>query len=287
MSAAADEADLDLPLLLRQIKGLPCERLPVWLMRQAGRYLPEYHEVRKRPDGSTVDFFAAIRDAEMASELTVQPVRRFGVDAAIIYSDILIIPQAMGLECKMVPGGGARQAEHEKKVEAAAAAKAAAEAEGSEGGVACNPVSAGPMRPSFPAPLKEPADLLRLKAQADVDIEAELGWLVASIKRTREKLKVQMVLLVLLVLLVLVLLLLLVLLVLLLLLLLTPLLKAEGFVDVTMIGFTGGPWTLMTYMLGESGGGGGGAFAKAKRWLYVYPDASRYIRIPPVCGFLE
>eukprot|EP01052_Picozoa_sp_SAG31_P022518 SAG31_NODE_1794_length_7249_cov_4.709231_3_plen_130_part_00 len=53
------------------------------------------------------------------------------------------------------------------------------------------------------------------------------------------------------------------------------LLSIEGKVDVAVIGFTGGPWTLMTYMLGEMGGGGGGAFAKAKKWLYCYPKAAR------------
>eukprot|EP01052_Picozoa_sp_SAG31_P022516 SAG31_NODE_1794_length_7249_cov_4.709231_1_plen_80_part_00 len=68
----ASEDDWTMPLLVRQAKGLPVERLPVWLMRQAGRYLPEYHERRKRPDGSTVDFFDAIRDAEMAADLTLQ-----------------------------------------------------------------------------------------------------------------------------------------------------------------------------------------------------------------------
>ena len=93
--AGGDDDDWDLPLLVRAAQRKPIERLPVWLMRQAGRYLPEYHERRKGPDGMTVDFFDAIRDAEMAADLTVQPVTRFGVDAAIVYSDILIIPQAM------------------------------------------------------------------------------------------------------------------------------------------------------------------------------------------------
>ena len=66
------DSDWTMPLLVRQAKGLPVERLPVWLMRQAGRYLPEYHERRKRADGTTVDFFDAIRDAEMAADLTLQ-----------------------------------------------------------------------------------------------------------------------------------------------------------------------------------------------------------------------
>lgn len=96
-------SEWDLPLMVRAAQGKPIERLPVWLMRQAGRYLPEYHEARKGPDGKTVDFFAAIRDQEMAAELTVQPVTRFGVDAAVVYSDILIIPQAMNCTVEMVP----------------------------------------------------------------------------------------------------------------------------------------------------------------------------------------
>eukprot|EP01043_Picozoa_sp_COSAG02_P055072 COSAG02_NODE_6332_length_3645_cov_3.053582_1_plen_590_part_10 len=96
-------SEWDLPLLVRAAQGKPIERLPVWLMRQAGRYLPEYHQRRKGPDGNTVDFFDAIRDQEMAADLTVQPVTRFGVDAAIVYSDILIIPQAMNCKVEMVP----------------------------------------------------------------------------------------------------------------------------------------------------------------------------------------
>ncbi len=96
-------SEWDLPLMVRAAQGKPIERLPVWLMRQAGRYLPEYHQRRKGPDGNTVDFFDAIRDQEMAADLTVQPVTRFGVDAAIVYSDILIIPQAMNCKVEMVP----------------------------------------------------------------------------------------------------------------------------------------------------------------------------------------
>ena len=92
-------SEWDLPLLVRAAQGKPIERLPVWLMRQAGRYLPEYHQRRKGPDGNTVDFFDAIRDENMAADLTVQPVTRFGVDAAIVYSDILIIPQALVILC--------------------------------------------------------------------------------------------------------------------------------------------------------------------------------------------
>jgi hypothetical protein len=138
------------PLLVRAAKGKPIERLPVWLMRQAGRYLPEYHEARKGPDGQTTDFFHAIRDAEMAAEITVQPVRRFGVDAAIIYSDILIIPAAMGCTVEMVPvvkGDGS------KKANSVAAAEASEKTQlGPDGKPA--PQSRGPMRPK---PLVVPA----------------------------------------------------------------------------------------------------------------------------------
>lgn len=130
-------------LLLRAARGEPTERPPVWVMRQAGRYLPEFRALRVEND-----FFHCCRTPELASELTLQPIRRFSglLDAAIIFSDILVIPQAMGMEVEMVPGKG----------------------------------------PTFPDPLNEPADLVRLTAS--VDVKKELGYVLDAISLTRIKL---------------------------------------------------------------------------------------------------
>ena len=105
-------------LLLRAARQEPTERTPVWMMRQAGRYLPEYRALR-----SEDAFFDVVRTPALATEVTLQPLRRFPLDAAIIFSDILVVPQAMGLEVQMVKGKG----------------------------------------PHFPAPLQSPADLGRLR----------------------------------------------------------------------------------------------------------------------------
>lgn len=78
--------------LLRTLAGLPSDRPPLWLMRQAGRYLPEYRETRARA-GSFLDL---CYNPELATEVTLQPIRRFGFDAAILFADILLIPQALG-----------------------------------------------------------------------------------------------------------------------------------------------------------------------------------------------
>jgi uroporphyrinogen decarboxylase len=104
-------------LFLRAARGEPVERTPVWIMRQAGRYLPEYRALR-----SEDEFFTVCRTPELACEVTLQPLRRFDLDAAIIFSDILVVPQALGLEVQMIPGKG----------------------------------------PTFPEPLAGPADLQRL-----------------------------------------------------------------------------------------------------------------------------
>ncbi|MCM4162059.1 MULTISPECIES: uroporphyrinogen decarboxylase [unclassified Arenibacter] len=83
-------------LFLRALKGETVERPPVWMMRQAGRYLPEFMAIREK-----YDFFTRCRTPELASEITVQPIRRYGMDAAILFSDILVIPQAMNIEVQM------------------------------------------------------------------------------------------------------------------------------------------------------------------------------------------
>jgi len=84
-------------LLIRAAKGEAVERVPVWVMRQAGRILPEYREVRAKA-GSFINLATT---PELAAEVTIQPVTRFGVDAAIIFSDILVVPEAMGLPYQM------------------------------------------------------------------------------------------------------------------------------------------------------------------------------------------
>ncbi|XP_068809056.1 uroporphyrinogen decarboxylase isoform X5 [Struthio camelus] len=103
---------------LRAARGEETEYTPVWCMRQAGRYLPEFRETR-----AAQDFFATCQSPKVCCELTLQPLRRFPLDAAIIFSDILVVPQALGMEVVMTPGKG----------------------------------------PTFPEPLKEVEDLLKLR----------------------------------------------------------------------------------------------------------------------------
>ncbi|XP_062843733.1 uroporphyrinogen decarboxylase [Trichomycterus rosablanca] len=188
-----DQDDLILPkdfpelknaTFLRAARGEEVDHVPVWCMRQAGRYLPEFRESR-----AGKDFFETCRSPEACCELTLQPLRRFPFDAAIIFSDILVVPQALGMEVQMVAGKG----------------------------------------PTFPEPLKEPDDLQRLGAK--VDVASELGYVFRAITLTRHKL--------------------------------------EG--RVPLIGFSGAPWTLMSYMIE---GGGSTTHSKAKRWLYRHPEAS-------------
>ncbi len=88
-------------LLLRALRKEKVERPPVWMMRQAGRYLPDYIKLRNK-----YDFFTRVQTPELATQITLQPVDQVGVDAAIIFSDILVIPQAMGLEVLMEEGKG-------------------------------------------------------------------------------------------------------------------------------------------------------------------------------------
>ena len=89
-------------LILRAAKGESIERYPVWLMRQAGRILPEYRAVRSKLSG----FKELVETPEFAAEVTVQPVDLLDVDAAIIFSDILVVPEAMGLEYQMIEQKG-------------------------------------------------------------------------------------------------------------------------------------------------------------------------------------
>lgn len=179
-----DFPELKNDTFLRAARGEEIEHIPVWCMRQAGRYLPEFRESR-----AGKDFFETCRSPEACCELTLQPLRRFPFDAAIIFSDILVVPQAMGMEVQMIPGKG----------------------------------------PTFPEPLKEPEDLQRLKTK--VDVSSELDYVFKAITLTRHRI--------------------------------------EG--KVPLIGFTGAPWTLMSYMIE---GGGSTTHSKAKRWLYRFPEAS-------------
>lgn len=94
--------ELQNDLLIRAAKGEKLERTPVWLMRQAGRILPEYRAVRNSLSG----FIELAQTPELAAEVTIQPVDILGVDAAIIFSDILVIPEAMGLPYEMVEKKG-------------------------------------------------------------------------------------------------------------------------------------------------------------------------------------
>ncbi|MFN5910002.1 MAG: uroporphyrinogen decarboxylase [Bacteroidota bacterium] len=89
-------------LILRAANGQDIERYPVWLMRQAGRILPEYREVRAKLSG----FKELVETPERAAEVTVQPVDLLNVDAAIIFSDILVVPEAMGLQYQMIEQKG-------------------------------------------------------------------------------------------------------------------------------------------------------------------------------------
>ncbi|KAL1636841.1 Uroporphyrinogen decarboxylase in heme biosynthesis [Neofusicoccum ribis] len=133
-------------LILRTARGEKVERAPMWVMRQAGRYLPEYHEAKGKRD-----FFECCRSPEIASTLTLQPIERFAglIDAAIIFSDILVIPQAMGMEVVMVDKKG----------------------------------------PHFPDPLRSPDDKQYKDIMArDVDVKAELQYVYDAITLTREKL---------------------------------------------------------------------------------------------------
>lgn len=88
-------------LFLKALKGETVERPPVWMMRQAGRYLPDFMKLKEK-----YDFFTRCRTPELATEITVMPIHQVGTDAAILFSDILVVPQAMNIEVEMKPGLG-------------------------------------------------------------------------------------------------------------------------------------------------------------------------------------
>lgn len=89
----------ELPPFLAACLGRPAAHTPIWIMRQAGRYLPEYRKIREQ-----VDFLALTKNPELAAEVTLQPIRRFGFDAAILFSDIMTPVEGMGVELDFTPG---------------------------------------------------------------------------------------------------------------------------------------------------------------------------------------
>ena len=91
-------------LLLDTLRGETTAQRPVWLMRQAGRYLPEYRALRAEKGG----FLNLVYDSAAAAEVTLQPIRRYGLDGAILFSDILIVPYAMGQDLEFLVGEGPR-----------------------------------------------------------------------------------------------------------------------------------------------------------------------------------
>ncbi len=90
--------------LLRVLSGERVDAPPMWLMRQAGRYLPEYRALRAEKGG----FLELVNDSDAAAEVTLQPIRRFGFDGAILFSDILVVPHALGQDLWFEAGEGPR-----------------------------------------------------------------------------------------------------------------------------------------------------------------------------------
>jgi uroporphyrinogen decarboxylase len=90
--------------ILRALAGETLDTPPIWMMRQAGRYLPEYRATREKAG----DFLSLCYNSELAAEVTLQPLRRYDFDAAILFADILLIPQALGADLWFVTGEGPR-----------------------------------------------------------------------------------------------------------------------------------------------------------------------------------
>lgn len=128
--------------ILRAARGEAVDRVPVWVMRQAGRYLPEFRELRSR-----YDFFTICRTPELACQVTLQPIDRYDLDASIIFSDILVIVQALGMTVEMQPNVG----------------------------------------PVIPDPLREPADLRRLDESVDVKLALGYVFEAITLTRHRLK----------------------------------------------------------------------------------------------------
>lgn len=168
-------------LFLRACKRLPVERTPIWIMRQAGRYLPEYRAVRKK-----YDFLTMCKTPEIAAEVTIQPIDIIGVDAAIIFSDILVIPEAMGMHLEMHEGKG----------------------------------------PIFHNPIRNESDAKQLRK---IDPTKDLKYVLDAVRLTKQNLNGR----------------------------------------VPLIGFSGSPWTLLTYMVE---GRGSKNFSEVKKLIYNKPE---------------
>lgn len=168
---------------IRALRRKSVTRRPVWLMRQAGRYLPEYQALRKRAGG----FLDLLKTPELACEVTLQPMRRFDLDAAILFADILTIPDAMGLGLEFVPGQG----------------------------------------PRFRRPVTRLAEARELPVP---DPAGDLSYVSATVSNVVREL--------------------------------------DG--KLPLIGFAGGPWTLMAYML--EGGGGSREFPRARAATHAEPE---------------
>ena len=172
---------------LRALRREPTEYTPIWLMRQAGRYLPEYQATRAKA-GSFMDL---AQNPSFATEVTLQPLDRFPLDAAILFSDILTIPDAMGLGLSFEAGEG----------------------------------------PRFARPVRTEEDVARLEVPA---IETSLRYVTDAVSQIRR-----------------------------------ALVDASGRQRVPLIGFSGSPWTLATYMVE---GAGSSDFRTVKSMLYSRPD---------------
>lgn len=180
-------AELQNDRFLRALLKEPVDRTPVWMMRQAGRYLPEYRATRAKA-GSFMDL---CKNKELASEVTLQPLARYPLDAAILFSDILTIPDAMGLELRFAEGEG----------------------------------------PIFDKPIKTQADVDRLFVP---DMGSDLGYVMDAVSTIRKDL--------------------------------------NG--SVPLIGFSGSPWTLATYMVE---GGSSKQFGKVKGMMFEQPKMMHQI----------
>lgn len=179
-------SELQNDLFLRACKKEKIDRTPIWIMRQAGRYLPEYRAVREK-----ADFLTMCKTPELAAEVTLQPIDLIGVDAAIIFSDILVIPEAMGMHLEMHEGKG----------------------------------------PVFPNPVRSEIDLKSLKK---IDPYIDLKYVLDAVSLTKKELSGR----------------------------------------VPLIGFSGSPWTLLTYMVE---GGGSKNFSNVKRMIFNNPELAHNI----------